>query len=102
MPTWASAWDTGFISTQPSAVSKRNLPGLNVMRYLPTPRAVEILGRSMQSLIRYARAGFLTPGVHFFKGPHQNSPITWDVERCQERFGELAMMPSRGVGSCAS
>ena len=63
------------------------------MRCLPTPRAVEVLGRSKLTLLRYARDGHLTPGVHFFRGPYQNSPITWDVERCQQRFAELARMP---------
>lgn len=64
------------------------------MRCLPTPRAVEVLGRSKLTLLRYARDGHLTPGVHFFRGPYQNSPITWDVERCQQRFAELARMPA--------
>ena len=34
-------------------------------------------------------------GCIFFRGPYQNSPYTWDVERCQQRFGELARMPAR-------
>ena len=79
------------------------------MRCLPTPRAVEVLGRSKLTLLRYARDGHLTPGVHFFRGPYQNSPITLDVERCQQRFAELARMPtslscqaSASSGSCTS
>lgn len=64
------------------------------MRCLPTPRAVEMLGRSKLTLLRYAERGHLTAGVHFFRGPYANSPITWDVERCQQRFAELARMPA--------
>lgn len=41
------------------------------MRCLPTPRAVEVLGRSKLTLLRYARDGHLTPGMHFFRGPYQ-------------------------------
>ena len=60
---------------------------------LRTPDAVQALGRSKSQLLRLIDAGHLTPGVHFFRGAHRNSPITWDVSACQKRFGELARMP---------
>lgn len=60
---------------------------------LKTPDAVQALGRSKSQLLRLVDAGVLTPGVHFFRGPFRNSPITWDVGACQQRFAELARMP---------
>ena len=55
-----------------------------------TPEAVQMLGRSKTQLLRLVDVGVLTPGIHFFRGPFRNSPITWDVAKCQERFAELA------------
>ena len=60
---------------------------------LKTPDAVRALGRSKSQLLRLIDAGVLTPGIHYFRGAHRNSPITWDVAACQQRFGELARMP---------
>ena len=60
---------------------------------LKTPSAVQALGRSKSQLLRLIDSGHLTPGVHFFRGPFRNSPITWDVTACQQRFAELARMP---------
>ena len=60
---------------------------------LRTPDAVRALGRSKSQLLRLIDSGHLTPGVHFFRGPFRNSPITWDVNACQQRFAELARMP---------
>ena len=60
---------------------------------LKTPDAVQALGRSKSQLLRLIDAGVLTPGVHFFRGPFRNRPITWDVVACQQRFAELARMP---------
>ena len=60
---------------------------------LRTPDAVRALGRSKSQLLRMVDSGVLTPGVHFFRGPFRNSPITWDVSLCQQRFAELARMP---------
>ena len=60
---------------------------------LKTPDAVQALGRSKSQLLRLIDSGHLTPGVHYFRGPHRNSPITWDVAACQQRFAELARMP---------
>lgn len=60
---------------------------------LKTPDAVRALGRSKSQLLRLIDAGVLTPGTHYFRGAHRNSPITWDVAACQQRFGELARMP---------
>ena len=59
---------------------------------LKTPDAVQALGRSKSQLLRLIDAGHLTPGVHYFRGPFKNSPITWDIAACQKRFGELARM----------
>ena len=58
-----------------------------------TPDAVQALGRSKSQLLRLIDSGHLMPGVHFFRGPFRNSPITWDISKCQQRFGELARMP---------
>ena len=62
---------------------------------LRTPDAVQALGRSKSQLLRLIDAGVLTPGVHFFRGPFRNSPITWDIGACQQRFADLARMPVR-------
>ena len=51
------------------------------------------LGRSKSQLLRMVDSGVLTPGVHFFRGPFRNSPVTWDTAACQQRFAELARMP---------
>lgn len=61
-----------------------------------TPEACQCLGRSKSSLLRYIDVGVLTPGKHFFRGPFRNSPITWDITACQERFGEIAAMHAIG------
>ena len=60
---------------------------------LRTPDAVQALGRSKSQLLRLIDAGVLTPGVHFFRGPFRNSPITWDIGACQQRFADLARVP---------
>ena len=65
---------------------------------LKTPAAAQALGRSKSQLMRLIDAGCLTPGVHFFRGPFRNSPITWDVGACQQRFAELARMPIPEIG----
>ena len=65
----------------------------NTEGVLKTPDAVQALGRSKSQLLRLVDAGVLTPGVHYFRGPFRNSPITWNIAACQERFGELARMP---------
>ena len=66
---------------------------------LKTPDAVRALGRSKSQLLRLIDSGHLTPGVHYFRGPFRNSPITWDVAACQQRFAELARMPIPQIGS---
>ena len=65
---------------------------------LKTPAAVQALGRSKSQLLRLIDSGHLSPGVHYFRGPHRNSPITWDVGACQQRFAELARMPIPEIG----
>ena len=60
---------------------------------MKTPDAVRALGRSKSQLLRLIDSGHLSPGVHFFRGPFRNSPITWDTGACQQRFAELARMP---------
>ena len=66
---------------------------------IKTPAAVQALGRSKSQLLRLVDAGVLTPGVHYFRGPFRNSPITWNIAACQERFGELARMPVPGTNA---
>ena len=60
---------------------------------LRTHDPVQALGRSKWQLLLLIDAGYLTHGVHLFRGLHRNFSITWDVEACQARFGELASMP---------
>lgn len=61
---------------------------------LKTPLATEALGRSKKSLMRMVDVGCLEAGVHFFRGPFPNSPITWDVDACKEKFAALAKLPA--------
>ena len=56
--------------------------------------AVQLLGRSRQSLMRLVEQGHLSAGKHYVRGPHKNSTITWDVAACTQRFAELARMPA--------
>ena len=60
-----------------------------------TPEACQRLGRSKSTLLRYIDAGVLIPGEHFFRGAFRNSPITWDIAACQQRFGDIAAL--RGI-----
>ena len=62
--------------------------------WTPTPLAVQLLGRSRQSLMRLVEQGHLSAGKHYVRGPHKNSTITWDVAACTQRFAELARMPA--------
>jgi hypothetical protein len=62
--------------------------------WTPTPKAVQLLGRSRQSLMRLVDQGHLSAGKHYVRGPHKNSTITWDVDACTQRFAELARMPA--------
>lgn len=72
------------------------MPREVLMDRVTTTRAAQMLGRSRASLIRYSKAGFLAPDVHYFRGPFLNSPITWDVERCERRLAELSRMQAPG------
>lgn len=60
--------------------------------WVKTPRAVEQLGRSRSTLMRWAKTGILTPGVHFVPGLHASSPYVWDVPAITQRLTELAPM----------
>ncbi|MEI6359508.1 MAG: hypothetical protein WCO50_04175 [Synechococcus sp. ELA619] len=63
-------------------------------RWLSTGRAAAALGRSADTLKRYAkRDEFLIEGQHWRRGPHRNSPMVWNVEACKE-----AILRRRQVG----
>ena len=68
---------------------------MDTMQWLPTKKAAEYLGVSSDTLHRYrdCRGGCLEAGRHYVFGPHQNSPITWDVLLCK------ATLHRRGVAS---
>ena len=62
----------------------------NLISWVPTPKAVELLGRSKSQLLRLIRSGHLTAGKHYVRGPYTNSPITWNVEEITKLFADLA------------
>lgn len=49
-----------------------------------TPAAAAALGVSAASLKRWAAAGLLHEGVHFWRGVYSNSPWRWDVNKTSE------------------
>ena len=55
---------------------------------MKTTEAARRLGISPQTLMRYRddRGGFLAAGVDYFYGPHENSPINWNVEEVQKQL----------------
>ena len=79
----------------------RYLKSAKQVAKLKTPEAVRILGRTKSQLLRLVEAGHLQPGIHYFRGAFRNSPITWDVEACQQRFAELAHLPVPLPGEAA-
>lgn len=53
--------------------------------WLPTGKAARALGISADTLKRYAlRDEILIEGTHWRRGPHRNSPITWNISACEE------------------
>ena len=53
--------------------------------WLRTGRAAHALGISEDTRKRYAfRDEFLIEGVHWRRGPHPNSPITWNISACEK------------------
>ena len=57
----------------------------NLAMWLRTGRAARALGISEDTLKRYAfRDEFLIEGVHWRRGPHPTSPITWNMSACEE------------------
>jgi len=61
-------------------------------KWLKTPEVVYKTGRSRSQLLRLIRNGFLVRGTHWLKGPHENSPITWDIEALDDFFAQQAPM----------
>ena len=57
---------------------------------LKTADAGRYLGVSVQSLRRYrdVEGGFLVENEDWFSGAFENSPIRWNVEKCQEAFSK--------------
>jgi hypothetical protein len=55
---------------------------------LKSADAGRYLGVSVQSLRRYrdAEGGFLVENEDWFWGAYENSPIRWNVEKCQEKL----------------
>ena len=62
-------------------------------RWITTKEAVEVLGRSKRTLTRAIDEGLLIEGVHFSRGPHKNSTMTWNTDAVVARFAELSKMP---------
>ena len=57
--------------------------------WVPTPEAEKVLGIKRDRLKRSfsypaSTQGFLLEGVHWKRGPFDNSPITWNLPECIE------------------
>ena len=53
--------------------------------WVPQRAAADELGVSERTLLRWRSAGMLQPGVHFRrKFPAVNSPVLYQLERCEE------------------
>ena len=57
--------------------------------WVPTPEAERILGIKRDRLKRSfsyptSEDGFLREGIHWKRGPFDNSPITWNLPQCIE------------------
>ena len=59
-------------------------------RLLRTELAARILGVSTKTLRRYRdlEGGFLVQDKHWFSGAFDNSPIRWDIEKCEEALAK--------------
>ena len=62
--------------------------------WVKTPVAAYKTARSRSQLIRLVKAGYLTRGIHWLKGPTPSSPYTWDVDALTEFFSQQAPMPA--------
>ena len=67
---------------------------MSEIEWLKTPVAVQKTGRSRSQLLRLIKDGYFIQGKHFLKGPHRNSPITWNVEAIYETMSRQAPMPA--------
>ena len=65
-----------------------------LITWVPTPKAVELLGRSKSQLLRLIKSGHLVAGKHYVRGAFSNSPITWNVEEITIEFTRLARTPN--------
>ena len=61
---------------------------------MKTSQATAQLGRSRKQLMGLIDRGILEPGYHFLRDDLPNSPITWSVERIEERLIDLSKMPA--------
>ena len=57
---------------------------------LKTADASRSLGVSTKTLRRYRdlEGGFLVQDKHWFSGAFDNSPIRWDIEKCEEALAK--------------
>ena len=62
--------------------------------WVPTPQAARQLGRSRSTLLRMVHEGRFEPGVHYVKGPHTNSPTTWNCQAITELLAAQTRMPA--------
>ena len=62
--------------------------------WVKTPTAVERTGRSRSQLMRLVKAGFLTCGTHWLKGPSPGSPYTWNTDAIEQTLASQAPMPA--------
>ena len=67
--------------------------------WVRTAQAAAHLGRSPRTLLRLISNGKVTPGTHYLRGLEPNSPVTWNIDALEKRWGELMAMDasSRGV-----
>ena len=68
-----------------------------VAAWYKTPDAAKALGVCESTLKKsYAapeeKGGFLVEGVHFRRGPRQNSPIGWNIEACRQAMEERGIL----------
>ena len=54
------------------------------MELLPPGPAATRLGVSTRTLARWVADGYVQQGVHFWCGPHPNSPRRWDTNAVLE------------------
>ena len=61
---------------------------------LKTADAANLMAISQGHLKRQmdTKGGPLIGGEDYFLGQHKNSPITWDVDRCREKFHRFGML----------